>query len=145
MVRGMVARAARTPRLNHCSYNSPIDERPVHLDLKKDRGLTVQWPDGTSDFFSIALLRKMSPSAEARQLREEMSHNPLTVLPANFGGSPGGGPLTALDAELVGHYAIKIRFSDGHDTGIFSWTYLRDLAKRSPLDAKPKQVGGPES
>lgn len=102
-----------------------MNDKPVHLDLKKDRGLTIQWKDGATSFYSIAYLRKMSPSAEARQLREEMARNPLTVLPDSIAQHKG--PLTAVDAELVGNYAIRIRFSDGHDTGIFSWRYLRDI------------------
>ncbi|MFM8643067.1 MAG: gamma-butyrobetaine hydroxylase-like domain-containing protein [Phycisphaerales bacterium] len=32
-----------------------------------------------------------------------------------------------MDAELVGNYAIRIRFRDGHSTGIFSWSYLRSI------------------
>lgn len=98
--------------------------RPTAIDLKKDRGLTIAWDDGTSSFFSIAFLRRWSPSADARVLREQMASNPLTVLPASAAGS---GPLTALGAELVGHYAIKIRFSDGHDTGIYTWEYLLEI------------------
>lgn len=96
--------------------------QPVHIDLKKDRGLTVQWEDGASSYFSIAFLRRMSPSAEARQMREQLEKNPLTVLPAGKGGA-----LTAIDAELVGNYAIKIKFSDGHETGLYTWTYLREI------------------
>ena len=96
---------------------------PRHLDLKKDRGLTVEWADGSTSYFSIALLRRMSPSADARKIREELASNPLTVLPA----SPDTGPLIAENAELVGNYAIRIQFSDGHDTGIYSWDYLRSL------------------
>lgn len=99
-------------------------DAPTRLDLKKDRGLTVEWPDGSTSYFTIAYLRRMSPSAEARQLREEMAKNPLTVLPASRGAS---GPLTAESAELVGNYALRIRFSDGHDTGIYSWGYLREI------------------
>ncbi len=99
-------------------------DKPLHLDLKKDRGLTVQWADGSSSHYPIAYLRRMSPSAETRQLREEMERNPLTVLPAV---ADGAGPLTAVDAEMVGHYAIRIRFSDGHNTGLFSWEYLREI------------------
>ena len=106
--------------------------RPKHLDLKKDRGLTVQWENDTTSYFSIAYLRRMSPSAEARQLREELARNPLTVLPTSGGGisgnSGGGGEsLTATGAELVGNYAVRIIFSDGHDTGIYSWEYLRQI------------------
>lgn len=103
-------------------------DAPVKLDLKKDRGLTIEWPDGTTSYYSVGYLRKMSPSADMRQLREEMAKNPLTVLPA--GGSRG--PLVAEAAELVGNYAIKIRFSDGHDTGIYSWAYLREIDPDAP-------------
>jgi DUF971 family protein len=97
---------------------------PVAIDLKKDKGLTIAWNDGVSSYYSIAYLRKHSPSADMRVLREEMASNPLTVLPA---GVVGSGPLTALGAELVGNYALRIRFSDGHDTGMYTWEYLREI------------------
>ncbi|MBL9002139.1 MAG: DUF971 domain-containing protein [Phycisphaerae bacterium] len=103
-------------------------DAPLHIDLKKDRGLTVQWADGSTSFYSISYLRRMSPSADAKTLREELKKNPLTVLPAR--GAQG--PLTALSAELVGNYAIKIQFSDGHATGLYSWQYLRDIDPRQP-------------
>jgi len=32
--------------------------------------------------------------------------------------------------EAVGHYALRIRFSDGHDTGIYTWRYLRELGEQ---------------
>lgn len=97
--------------------------RPLHLDLRKDDGLSVAWADGTTSHFPVAYLRRMSPSAETRQLREELERNPLAVLPQ----SEHEGPLRAEHAELVGNYAIRIRFSDGHDTGIYSWSYLREI------------------
>lgn len=106
-------------------------DAPAKLDLKKDRGLTIQWADGSTSYYSIAYLRKMSPSAEARQLREEQARNPLTVLPASAARSSNT-PLIALGAELVGHYALRIRFSDGHDTGIYSWAYLRQIDPENP-------------
>jgi DUF971 family protein len=99
------------------------------MDLKRDRGLTIQWDDGASSYYSIGYLRRMSPSAEAREVREKLKKNPLTVLPA----SPPSGPLVAVDAELVGNYAIKIVFSDGHSTGIYSWDYLREI---DPVEGK---------
>ena len=108
---------------------------PRSLDLKKDSGLTVTWPDGATSFYPIAYLRKMSPSAEMRELREEQARNPLAVLPEQMGRHEG--PLTAIDAELVGHYAIRIRFSDGHETGIYSWEYLKEI--------DPARHGAPSS
>lgn len=108
-----------------------MEPPPKHIDLKKDRGLTVQWADGTTSYYSVAWLRKMSPSADARELRAQISKNPLTVLPASAAGAVGG-PLTALGADLVGHYALRIRFSDGHDSGIYSWDYLRSIDPAVP-------------
>lgn len=108
---------------------SPASITPQHLDLKKDRGLTILWSDNTTSYYSIPYLRRMSPSADMKQLREQMSKNPLTVLPAS---KQSTGPLIALSAELVGNYALKIRFSDGHDTGIYSWEYLREIDPEAP-------------
>ncbi|MBI1337721.1 MAG: DUF971 domain-containing protein [Phycisphaera sp.] len=102
-----------------------FSHKPQHLDLKKDKGLTVTWSDGRVSFYPVAYLRKMSPSADARQLREELAKNPLTVLPASAVSSTG--PITATGAELVGNYAVRITFSDGHDTGLYSWDYLRQI------------------
>ncbi len=113
---------------------------PTRIDLKRDRGLTLEWGDGSTSYYSVAYLRKMSPSAEQRQLREEMERNPLTVLPSGGRGAGGdGASLTAEAAELVGRYAIRIRFSDGHDTGIYSWSYLREIDP----SARELREGGP--
>lgn len=99
--------------------------RPRHLDIKRDRGLTIEWEDGSTTFYSVSYLRKWSPSAEARTLREQLASNPLAVLPAS--AVSDGKPLTIVDAEFVGNYAIKIHFSDGHDTGLYSWEYLVEI------------------
>ena len=101
-----------------------MENRPEHLDLERERGLTIHWTGGGRSFYPVAWLRRMSPSAEQRALREEMARNPLTVLPSRAGADA---PLTAVDAELIGNYAIRLRFSDGHDTGIYSWTYLKSI------------------
>ncbi len=107
-------------------------EPPTRIDLKKDRGLTVEWADGHAAYYSIPYLRRFSPSAEARQLREEMEQNPLTVLPQR--AASDSGTLVAVDAELVGNYAIRITFSDGHSTGLYSWEYLRSIDPTPPED-----------
>ena len=112
-----------------------MDPKPLHLDLKRDQGLRVQWDDGLESFFPLRLLRRLSPSAEQQAIREELEANPLAVLPTSARGS---GELTAEDAELIGNYAIRIRFSDGHQTGIFSWKYLRSIDAQHRLDEAGK-------
>ena len=106
-----------------------MQQTPEHLELAKDSGLTVHWPDGTRSFYPILYLRRLSPSAEARTLREQLARNPLTVLPSGGSNPPS---LQATAAELVGNYAVRIRFSDGHDTGIYSWDYLRQIDPDRP-------------
>ena len=101
--------------------------RALHLD--RQRGLHVTFHDGTVAFLSLTLLRRMSPSADARTEREAMAKNPLHVLSPR---QAAGGPLTATTAELVGNYAVRIRFSDGHDTGLYAWKLLRELAAEAP-------------
>lgn len=110
---------------------------PAHVELDRAKGLTIRWADSSESFYPVEYLRRMSPSADARQLRAEMARNPLTVLPSSPAGTSG--PLTAVEARLVGNYAINIRFSDGHDTGIFSWQYLREIdpAHREPSATDP--------
>lgn len=100
-----------------------MDDAPEHLELRRQSGLLVRWRGGKESFFPLALLRRMSPSADARAIREALAANPLTVIPSS--NTPG--PLEALAAELVGNYAVRIRFNDGHDTGLFSWRYLREI------------------
>ncbi len=112
--------------------SSPTD-KPRHLELKKDRGLTITWADGTESFYPVAYLRRMSPSADARELRKEMAANPLTVLPASSGTT---GPLTATNVAMVGRYAVRITFSDGHDTGLYSWDYLREIDPKNQADSQ---------
>jgi DUF971 family protein len=113
---------------------------PINLDLKKDESLTIGWSDGTTSVYPIAYLRKMSPSAEMRELRKEMNTNPLTILPDGMGSSDA---ITATGAEMVGNYAIKIMFSDGHDTGLYTWSYLREVDPANQADGLTKSDQGP--
>jgi DUF971 family protein len=105
---------------------------PSRLDLKKDESLTIDWQDGRRGVYSLTLLRSMCPCAQCRIVRDgsdphDISPAPkrkplLTILPGNYSGK-----LTAVNASLVGNYALKIEWSDGHDSGIYSFQYLREI------------------
>lgn len=101
---------------------------PLRLDLVRDQHLRIDWSDGTHSVYPIALLRKLCPCAGCRAFRAEQKRTRLTVLTT----PPSQGPLKAVDASLVGNYALRISFSDGHDTGIYSFDYLREIAPPSP-------------
>ena len=113
----------RTSKPKPLSVVSAMAIHPEHLDLKRDEALTVRWSDGKVSVYPVAYLRRMSPSADAQQTREQINANPLTVLPS----SSGAGPLRAERIEPVGRYAVRIVFSDGHHTGLYTWPYLREI------------------
>lgn len=97
--------------------------KPKDLAIKiAEQRLVVQWLDDTKSDFPLALLRKNCPCATCRTERESTQPNPLKVLKAD------PTDLRVVNARLVGHYAIQLYWSDGHDTGIFEFRFLRSLA-----------------
>ena len=91
----------------------------TQIRLHKDKKtLSVSFNDGFTAQLSAELLRVESPSAEVQ------GHSPdQAVL------QTGKENIGIVNIEAVGNYAIKIIFSDEHDTGIFSWAYLYHLAE----------------
>lgn len=80
------------------------------------RVLEVAFDDGKLFRIPFELMRVYSPSAEVK------GHGPgQEVL------QTGKRNVVVTDIAAVGHYAVQPRFSDGHDTGIYSWTYLYHL------------------
>ena len=92
---------------------------PEEIRISKDRRtLTVRLAGGGSDAFAAEMLRVLSPSAEVQGHSAEQR---VTV---------GGKQDVAIANILpIGHYAIRIVFDDGHDTGIFTWSYLAELGR----------------
>lgn len=98
---------------------------PRRIDLKRDEKLEIQWQDGQVSTYSISSLRSRCPCAACKTVRQESSAKKplLQILPGNYAT-----PLSALSAELVGNYALKIEWSDSHGSGIYSFEYLREIA-----------------
>ncbi len=93
------------------------DTWPTEIRLKKDRRtLVVSFDNGASYELSAEYLRVMSPSAEVQ------GHSPDQR--QTVGGKKD---VEIIKLEPVGNYAVRLTFDDLHDTGIFSWNYLRNL------------------
>ncbi len=99
---------------------------PLRLNLKKDEKLEIQWQDGVTSIYPIAYLRKNCPCATCKTFREEQAKKPRTSL--TVFSKTTEAPLAATSAELVGGYAIRIDWSDQHNSGIYSFVYLRSIA-----------------
>ena len=90
---------------------------PVEIRLKTaERLLEIAFDDGSRFGLPAEYLRVESPSAEVQ------GHSP-----AQRQIVPGKAQVGIARIEPVGHYAIRLVFDDGHDTGLFSWTYLHQL------------------
>lgn len=93
---------------------------PTEIRLAKDRRtLHVAFEDGAAFALSAELLRVESPSAEVQ------GHSPTQKQIV-----AGKAQVEILKVEPVGHYAVKLSFDDMHDTGLFSWDYLRRLGEQ---------------
>ncbi len=93
---------------------------PTELRVSKDRRtLNVTFSDGAAFALAAETMRVLSPSAEVQ------GHGPgqkVTV--------PGKRYVGIKSITPTGNYAVRIGFDDGHDSGIFTWTYLRELGER---------------
>jgi DUF971 family protein len=90
---------------------------PAELRVFKEEGrLEVDFSDGRNCSLPAEYLRVESPSAEV----QGHGAGQKKIV-------PGRRQVKIEAVEPVGHYAIRIIFDDGHDTGIYSWAYLREL------------------
>jgi len=94
---------------------------PSHIHFHQKSQLLEVTFDSETYQLSAEFLRVFSPSAEVR--------------------GHGGGPLKLVPEkrwvkithiEPVGHYAVKLTFDDGHDSGLYTWNTLRELGREQP-------------
>ncbi len=108
------------PRSKPSSDAFSIQHRPKEIRLKREeKVLEIDFEDGKSFSLSAELLRVESPSADVQ------GHGPgqkTTV--------PGRRHVGIMEVEPVGNYAIRLKFDDLHDSGIFSWDTLYDYGER---------------
>lgn len=103
-----------------------MESHPTSLSLTPQERLLIEWTDGTRRTYAYRELREACPCATCREKRSQPPP-PATALPIL---SPGEAqPLRLLDMRPVGNYAYSITFSDGHDTGIYSFELLRQLGR----------------
>lgn len=95
---------------------------PSNIHLHQRTGiLDLTWDDATYSL-TAEYLRVHSPSAEVQ------GHSPDQAV---LESGKRGVRIKTLDPQ--GHYAVRIEFSDGHDSGIFTWEYLHELATKHDI------------
>ena len=114
--------------------------QPIDIELKRSSHLRIVWDDGVETTIDLRTLRENCPCATCREQRrqraEAASENPLRVLPATARVED---QIRAVDAELAGHYALRIRWADGHDAGFYDFSLLRRLGEQSGRTAAGRE------
>jgi DUF971 family protein len=109
----------------------------VRIHKTEGTGVEIDWKDGHRSAWSFAWLRNGCPCATCHEDREqngrkpgEPKPKPQTLLPMYEA------PARPVEITPVGNYAVKFKWSDGHESGIYSWEYLRRVCQCEACAAK---------
>ena len=94
---------------------------PVKLELAAGDRLLIDWSDGVRLGYSYRTLRDSCPCATCREKRSEKPADPLQLPVLSAAETQ---PLKIDGMKPLGNYAYSIAFSDGHDTGIYTFEHL---------------------
>ena len=98
---------------------------PEHIAISKSKGIKIDWKDGHRSEYGLAYLRDRCPcaactGAHGTTPREPQADNPFPMFqPA----------LKIVNVEPMGNYAIRINWSDGHSSGIYSYDHFREICQ----------------
>jgi DUF971 family protein len=106
---------------------------PEHIAVSKSRGIQIDWKDGVHSDYPLGFLRDRCPCASCTGAHGTPPQK------TNY-SSPDSSPFQMYQPALkiervtpVGHYALQIHWSDGHNSGIYSWDYLRSIAPEATV------------
>jgi len=100
---------------------------PEHIAISKSKGIKIDWQDGHRSDFPLTYLRDECPCATCTGAHGTVPQK------SNYSAPPASPfpmykpALRIVSVEEVGSYAIRINWSDGHNSGIYSWEHLRRI------------------
>ncbi len=124
----------------------PLDTRKKPIDVKvhvsTGAGVDITWSDAHTSHYDFAYLREHCPCATCKEGRDKDAPVDAKTI-AGSAALPLFKPkITARAATAVGNYAIQIEFTDGHTTGIYSFSHFREIC---PCEACASEFRGEKS
>ena len=107
----------------------PVSAEPEHLAISKSKGIKIDWKDNHHSEYTLAYLRDECPCATCtgahgtEPQKSEYSKEAANATPFQMYKPT----LKMVSVEPVGNYAVRIDWSDGHNTGIYSFDHLRKI------------------
>jgi DUF971 family protein len=115
------------------------DPKSVQVDKTGGTGVDIAWKDGHQSHYSFQFLRDACPCALCDDEREKTGRKPGTPPAAMPGAIPiFREPVRPTEVHPAGKYAITFTWNDGHQHGIYSWEYLREMCTCAECAAKAK-------
>lgn len=100
----------------------------VKVELTEGTGMEIAWKDGHVSRWNFVYLRNACPCATCHEEREKTGRALGEAKPVPVATFPMyTPPARPLEATPIGRYAIKFKWADGHESGIYSWEFLRRL------------------
>ena len=104
----------------------PRSTNPTDITVSRERReVRIRWQDGHESVYSFDLLRKECPCALCSDQRGKQATSAAPSLTVLSGPVIRAGEIQATEVKPVGRYAINFVWSDGHDSGIYSYSFLR--------------------
>ena len=104
--------------------------KSVKVNVTTGTGMDIEWTDGHQSHYVFQWLRDACPCATCEESRKEdhrprgvPASQPATVFPLYKE------PVRPKEVTPVGRYALNFKWNDGHETGIYSWDYLREMCQ----------------
>lgn len=94
--------------------------QPTKISIKDKKNLLIEWNDKSKTVIPVRTLRYYCPCAECKKDREERSASYIPIY--------GDDQINLTNIEMIGNYAVKFSWEDGHNTGMYEYDYLVKLA-----------------
>jgi len=129
--------AARSEKTQHKLPPEAVTPAKVRVKKTEGTGVEIDWKDGHRSTWDFKWLRDACPCATCHEAREAEGRKP---------GEPKAAPAQLLPmfkpparpqtVTPVGKYAVRFKWEDGHESGIYSWEYLRRVCQCADCAAK---------
>jgi DUF971 family protein len=114
-----------------------VTPKKVRVMKTEGTGVAIEWKDGHRSEWNFAWLRNACPCATCHEEREQSGRKPGEPKPKpNTPLVIYEPPVRPVEVTPVGKYAMKFKWTDGHESGIYSWEYLRRVCQCEVCRAK---------
>jgi len=122
--------AAKEAEVERSLPAEAVTPAKVRVHKTEGTGVEIDWKDGHRSKWSFAWLRNACPCATCHEEREQSGRYPGEAKPKAHTLLPMyEPPIRPAEVTQVGKYAVKFKWTDGHESGIYSWEYMRRVCQ----------------